>query len=52
MSSGTRVVNATRPEVSEVGTVERMPAEAVEWRFNIRRDIKVTLILRANWLAI
>jgi hypothetical protein len=40
--SGTPEVNATP---LEVGEVEKMPAEAAEWRFSIRRDIIVTLML-------
>jgi len=38
-------VNATPLDASEVGEVEKMPAEAVEWRFSMKRDIIVTLML-------
>jgi hypothetical protein len=43
--SGKREVNTTPLAMSEVGEVDKMPAEATEWRFSIRRDIIVTLIL-------
>jgi hypothetical protein len=43
--SGIPVVSATSVNASEVGKVEKIPAEVVEWRFNIRRDIIVTLKL-------
>jgi hypothetical protein len=45
--SGAREVNLTPLDVSDVGKVDKMPAEATEWRFNMRRDIIVTLILCA-----
>jgi len=41
-------VNAIPADLSEVGKVDKMPAEAAEWRFNIRRDIIVTLMQLAN----
>jgi hypothetical protein len=47
LGSGTREVNATPVDESEVGKVEKIPLVAVEWRFNIRRDIMVTLKLWA-----
>jgi hypothetical protein len=50
-SSGTREVNATPSDGYGLGKVENMPAEAVEWRFKIKRDIIVTLMLRAGELG-
>jgi hypothetical protein len=46
-SSGAREVNATPLDISEVGKEVNMPPEAAEWRFNIKRDIIVTLMLWA-----
>jgi hypothetical protein len=43
--SGIPDVSATALVASEIGRVEKIPVEAVEWRFNIRRDIIVTLKL-------
>jgi hypothetical protein len=46
LRSGAREVNATPLDGSEVGqVVDKMPEVVVEWRFNIRRDIIVTLML-------
>ena len=38
-------MKTTPVDVSDVGAAERMPVEAAVWRFNIRRDIIVTLTL-------
>jgi len=46
--SPAREVNSTPLDVSEVGKVDKMPAEATEWRFSMRRDIMVTLMQLAN----
>jgi hypothetical protein len=43
--SGAREVNATPLDGPEMEKVDKMPVVAVEWRFNIRRDIIVTLML-------